>query len=83
MRDDAKQRSGDGTLLKEVTGKTSLTVMLSRREEIGGSDQSEYRVPLVEVVGKALHTGSLHVRLSLLLQIRVVGQDGISRTASS
>ena len=83
MRGDEKQRSVDVTLLKEVAGKTSLTVILSRRGEIGGSDQSEFRVPLVEVVGTALHTGFLQVRRSPLLQIRVVEQDGISRTESS
>ncbi|MEE3370649.1 MAG: hypothetical protein VX346_15020 [Planctomycetota bacterium] len=82
MREDEKQRSVEVTLLKEVTGKTSLTVILSRREEIGGSDQSEFSVPLVEVVGTALHTGFLQVRRSPLLQVRVVGQEGISRTES-
>ena len=83
MREDEKQRSVDVTLLKEVTGQTSLTVILSRREEIGGGDPSEFRVPLVEVVGTALHTGFLQVRRSPLLQIRVVGQKGIARTESS
>ena len=83
MREEGKQRSVEVTLLKEVTGQTSLTVILSRRGEIGGSERSEFMVPLVEVVGTALHTGVLQVRRSPLLQIRVVGQEGISRTESS
>jgi hypothetical protein len=67
------------TLLKAVEGSETITVQLSRQQQLLDDEPVDLQVPTVNVAGAALHRGSLTVRRSPLLEVRISQLEGLTR----
>ncbi len=78
-RDGARQTI-DVTLLKAAADKECLTIHLSRRGRVGQGNLTTFPLPAVTVVDASLHQGTLVIRRSPLLEVRMSGLNGLART---
>ena len=70
----------DVTLLKPAKDRERFDVYLWRRGQVGGQELATFEVPAVTVPDAALHHGSLVIRRSPLLDIRMESIQGATRT---
>jgi hypothetical protein len=77
--DAAGGRQVDVTLLKSVVGSESVAVILHRQAHPGEGDLTAFDVPVIHVVGAALHSGQLTIRRSPLLELRTERAAGVTR----
>ncbi len=68
------------TLLKAAEGREEFTLHLWLGQAMVGADPTQFTTPTVRVDGAALHQGRITVRRSPILDLRVEGVSGASRT---
>ncbi len=68
------------TLLKTAEQREEFTVRLWLAQAIGGQAPLRFASPVVRVDGAALHQGRITIRRSPLLDLRVEGANGATRT---
>ncbi|MEY4176712.1 MAG: hypothetical protein RLY70_286 [Planctomycetota bacterium] len=69
----------DVSLLKAATDREELTLILSRRVGIEFGKPSSYPLPAVAAEGAALQQGTVHLRRSIGLDVRVADLRGLTR----
>lgn len=72
-------RQVDVELLKEAAEREALTIVASKRSGLHNKDISSLVVPSVSVSGAMLQQGQVVIRRSILLDLRVLQAEGVSR----
>ncbi|HND56057.1 MAG TPA: hypothetical protein PLV92_26760, partial [Pirellulaceae bacterium] len=76
--DGDKQRV-EVVLLKTAVDQEQLTIVLSRRGRVGQAPLAEFALPVVAVGDTVLHQGTIAVRRSPWLDVRLADLKGLSR----
>jgi len=74
------ERHVDVTLLKAARGTESIVIVLHRQAALGQDAPATLDVPVISVVGAALHNGQLTIRRSPLLDLQTEQTVGVART---
>jgi hypothetical protein len=79
-RDSAAGQTLEVSLLKEASDNERFTVHMWRPERFDGAAAKRLAVPVVDVAGAIRHSGTVSVRRSPLLEVRLLSSEGAART---